>query len=244
MIPVDARPEPPTFCAAVRLKGLRTLACQLGLDDPHPLTGRLPAAALPEARVAEVRALPSEALLAALPALLREIPTLSPHWQACIPDLHTAYGGICAYLGIYIMRGTGLPTVDHLIPKDVAPALAYEWGNFRLAAHLVNTLKGTGAHLDPLRIEDGWFRLDLVTGEVLPNPDLRDADPDVFAAVDHTIEALHLNDARFVSDRQTYIEWARDPGTCAITRAKAPFVYREAARQGWAGCPPASGTAR
>lgn len=237
MIPVTFRAEPARFCHDVRLKGLRALACQIGLEPPIPLAGPRPGLVLSKERVAEVRALAPDALAVQLPTILREIPTkkLAAHWRDCLDTLYRVYGGICAYLGIQIWLSTGVATVDHFIAKDVAPWLAYEWSNFRLSAHLVNTLKNIGAHLDPFHIEDAWFVLDpLQLGEVIPNPMLLDEDQDVYDAVDHTIETLHLNEQPFVADRCTYIEWSKDPAKVACVRDCAPFVYREAVRQGWA----------
>lgn len=94
-------------------------------------------------------------------------------------------------------------------------------------------LKGQGAHLDPLHIVDGWFQLDPILGEVIPDPALLEADPDLYAAIDHTIETLHLNATPFVTDRRTYIEWCGEPEYAACVRELAPFVHREAVRQGW-----------
>ncbi|WP_265283769.1 hypothetical protein [Verminephrobacter aporrectodeae] len=73
MIPVAAQPEPPTFDAMVRRKGLAHLV-QKDFSPNKPLP--------PKADI-------------------------EPYWRACLTDLHQAYGGVCAYLGIFLERVVG-----------------------------------------------------------------------------------------------------------------------------------------
>lgn len=54
----------------------------------------------------------------AVPA--REFP---PHWRRSLDDLLAAYSRICSYLCLYIPRGTGARSVDHMVPKSMA------WGS-------------------------------------------------------------------------------------------------------------------
>ena len=60
----------------------------------------------------------------------REIP---PHWRRSLDDLLAAYQRICSYLCLYIPRGTGARSVDHMVPKSLAWDQSYEWNNYRLA---------------------------------------------------------------------------------------------------------------
>ena len=73
MIPVQAKPEPATFDAEVRQKGLAHLA-----KKGFPLNQPLP----PKADI-------------------------EPIWRACLTDLHHAYAGVCAYLGVFFERVVG-----------------------------------------------------------------------------------------------------------------------------------------
>lgn len=56
------------------------------------------------------------------------------YWRRILDDLYDAYGGICAYLAMYIERTTGDPTVDHFVPKSGENwETVYEWKNYRTA---------------------------------------------------------------------------------------------------------------
>ena len=65
-----------------------------------------------------------------------------PYWRRSLDDLLAAYHRICSYLCLYIPRGTGARSVDHMVPKSTAWDQAYEWHNFRLACSLMNSRKG------------------------------------------------------------------------------------------------------
>lgn len=153
---------------------------------------------------------------------------VSPYWRRALPDLQVAYDHTCAYLGIRVQLSTAFLTVDHFVPKSVAPFLAYEWSNFRLAAQTVNTFKADREVLvDPFSVAPGEFALDLLSGEVHVGVTPRSV------SVAATIDVLHLNDARFVDDRRHYID-AYLAGH--IDRAHLarwfPFGHAELARQG------------
>ena len=93
---------------------------------------------------------------------------------------------------MYIARGTGAPSVDHMIAKSTRWDQVYEWRNYRLACALMNSWKGAVASvLDPFEIEDGWFALELVAFQVVPGDELPD---DTEMLVRDTIEQLRLND--------------------------------------------------
>ena len=50
-----------------------------------------------------------------------EIPAalFPPYWREALSDLLASYDRICSYLCLYIPRGTGTPSVDHMITKSV-----------------------------------------------------------------------------------------------------------------------------
>ena len=161
----------------------------------------------------------------AVPA--REFP---PHWRRSLDDLLAAYSRICSYLCLYIPRGTGARSVDHMVPKSMAWDQAYEWDNYRLACSLMNSRKGAAASvLDPFDVEDGWFVLELVAFQVLPADGL--ANPTASAVTD-TIERLRLNDEECCGAREEYAEeyWRESVSLDYVAR-RAPFVAYELRRQ-------------
>ena len=161
-----------------------------------------------------------------------EIPSskFPDHWRRSLDDLLAAYNRICSYLCLYIPRGTGARSVDHMIPKSTAWDQAYEWDNYRLACSLMNSRKGYAASvLDPFDVEDGWFVLELVAFQVLPADGL--ADPTA-ARVEYTIERLRLNDEECCGARAEYAEayWSEHIAFDYVVR-HAPFVANELRRQ-------------
>ena len=153
-----------------------------------------------------------------------------PHWRRSLDDLLAAYDRICSYLCLYIPRGTGARSVDHMVPKSMAWDQAYEWSNYRLACLLMNSRKGDAACvLDPFEVEDGWFVLELVAFQVLPADGLAAA---TVAAVEDTIRRLRLNDEECCGAREEYAEeyWRENVSLDYVAR-RAPFVANELRRQ-------------
>ncbi|WP_437575492.1 hypothetical protein [Sorangium sp. So ce887] len=221
MIRVQRAAEPPDFDAKVRQKGKAALAELIGSAEAP--TRRGPKRAKLADRVEDI---PSEAL----PAF----------WTEALPALRAVYRNICAYLGMYIEPATGLATVDHFKPKSNHKALAYEWSNFRLASHQINTSKGNHEDvLDPFEIEDGWFVIDLGTFKVEPAEGL---DADLRAAVIATRDRLGLNSPTFCASRARYHDLYHglktdpddpdEPLPLAWVRRECPFVAHELHRQG------------
>ena len=210
MIPVRPAEEPPNFDTVVRQPGLRAVAELAGEVPPRTAGQRY-------TQVAESR---------------EEIPAVAfpAYWREALGDLLASYDRICSYLCLYIPRGTGAPSVDHMIAKSMRWDHVYEWRNYRLACSLMNSRKHALASvLDPFEIEDRWFALELVEfqvvlGEALP--------PDLPGAAEVTIERLRLNDMECCKAR---LEFAEDylKGELRIdylTR-HAPFVAGELRRQ-------------
>jgi len=156
---------------------------------------------------------------------------LRPYWRNCLPDLYDRFGGICAYLAIHFERITGAGSVDHFVAKSERPDQAYEWSNYRLACSRMNSRKNDYKDvLDPFLIEDGLFRLELVSGHIYPNPDLP---PALMSDVDATITRLKLDDGgcREVRARH-FSDYIQNFYTAEFLRQRSPFVWYEANRQG------------
>lgn len=145
-----------------------------------------------------------------------------------------AYDDTCAYLGLRIFAGQSRPTVDHFVPKSAGARgreLAYEWSNYRLSALRPNQVKSRKDVLDPFEVEDEWFRLDLVRGNVKVCPSLPDA---LKAQVCATIAGLGLNDDDCAADRRRIIGLWEEGLSFAALAGCAPFIAREIRRQGGA----------
>jgi 5-methylcytosine-specific restriction endonuclease McrA len=77
---------------------------------------------------------------------------LEPYWRDFLEQLHSKYGGVCAYVCVYIERISGTPSADHFVPKSADLKQAYEWDNYRLACLRMNARKNNYEDvLDPLR---------------------------------------------------------------------------------------------
>ena len=197
MITVQAKPEPATFDAEVRQKGLAHLA-----KKGFPLNQPLP----PKADI-------------------------EPIWRACLTDLHHAYAGVCAYLGVFFERVVGGGSVDHFIAKSTHAGLAYEWSNYRLACSTMNSRKREYSDvLDPFALAPDLFRLQLSTGHIYPNPALPAAPMRI---VEETIERLGLDDPQCRDLRaRWYQDYLEHKLPSVYLQGKAPFVWAEANRQG------------
>jgi len=151
-------------------------------------------------------------------------------WRSCLDDLYFSYNQCCAYLGVFFERTTGGATVDHFIAKTRRADRIYEWINYRLASAIVNSRKFNFEDvLDPFEIETGWFRLELVSGRIFPNPQLAQ---DTKNAVQNTIDRLGLDDPRNREMRaRHYQEFALGLYTEAFLKIRSPFVWHEAQRQ-------------
>jgi hypothetical protein len=156
---------------------------------------------------------------------------LPPYWRRCLPDLRSAYDGICAYSCFYIPKVVGSHTVEHFAPKSGAPHLAYEWSNYRLVCGLMNSRKRDFEDvLDPFEIDDGWFELEFASMEVQWADHLPAARR---LLVDETIDRLKLNNEDCCTTRREwYEEWEDGHVDDDFMERRAPFIHREAIRQG------------
>ncbi|MCK6523480.1 hypothetical protein L6R49_18870 [Myxococcota bacterium] len=221
-MPVQEAAEPAGFDADVRGPGNRAIDELLGQIPPVRRRGR------PRKNEGKYNA-------------ETDIPAgeLKDYWTRALPALRSAYNDTCAYLGLRIDESTGTATVDHFIHKAHDRRKAYEWSNFRLAALSVNTVKGQKSVLDPFRINEGWFALDLSSYEIVPG--LQPSDP-LWARVDQTIRDLQLNDATFIATRRRlclrYMGFSMEdeaettPWPLSDLQFFSPFLASELRRQG------------
>ena len=210
MIPVVPAPEPESFDARVRQRGLRAIAELVG-ERPPRRDGK------PLKQVADSR---------------EDIPAdkFPPYWRCAIDDLLESYHRICAYLCFFIPRGSGAPSVDHLVPKSTQWDQVYEWSNYRLACAEINARKGVHPVLDPFEIKDDWFALELVGYQVMPGDGLP---CDVDADVRRTIDRLALNREKYCDQRSEYADdYHNGDISHDYLKRHAPFVARELERQG------------
>ena len=154
----------------------------------------------------------------------------APYWRRALDDLLASYNRICAYLSLHISKGVGSPSVDHMVAKSKAWDLVYEWSNYRLACSLMNARKGVADVLDPFKVEDGWFALELVEFQVVPGAGLPS---DLCARVVDTIATLRLSDGICCEARAEYarLYWKGEV-TLSYVQRRAPFVAKELQRQG------------
>jgi hypothetical protein len=154
---------------------------------------------------------------------------IEPYWRDSLDDLHRAYGGICAYLCVYIER-TSPPTVDHFVSKLQRLDLAYEWSNYRLAYSMLNSRKGEFQDvLDPFTLALNTFELDLFEGGVWPANHLGTAQR---GAAQATINRLNLNDPICRAIRLRFWEIYIRNRDSEFLQTHSPFVWLEAQRQG------------
>ena len=208
MIPVKPAPEPSDFDRTVRQPGLRAIA-ELTGEAPQRRAGK------PFDQVTDSRDM--------IPAA-----SFPPYWREALDDLQAAYDRVCAYLCVRISTD---PSVDHYVAKSRRWDLVYEWSNYRLACAAMNSYKGEYEDVvDPFKLQDGWFALELVEFQVVPGAGLTDSDVDLVRA---TIRRLRLNVPRFCRIRAEFAEarWSGDITRAYLAR-HSPFVARELHRQG------------
>lgn len=152
-------------------------------------------------------------------------------WSNALDDLYSAYSGICAYSASWISRTQSNATVDHYLPKQKKPRLAYEWRNFRLCNPKMNGYKDNFEDvIDPFYIQDGWFIIDFSTFLI----DAFHVLPDYLKkAIRDSIIRLKLNvDDSLVQDRANVVkEYIRGGFTFDYLKRNYPFIAFELERQ-------------
>lgn len=153
------------------------------------------------------------------------------YWKKASDDLYRTYGGICAYTAEWFSRTTTSPSIDHFLPKSVAPHLAYEWSNYRLTTQKANNNKANAVGIaDPFCIASGWFLLDLPSCLVKAGMNLS---PVNRRQVEHSINVLKLNsDDEYVQNRCNIImEFVRGDISINFLWRRYPFIAHELTRQ-------------
>jgi hypothetical protein len=202
------------------------ICCKIWSDIVIPVVAQLEPADFDE----KVRT-PGGAFLIMIPRPNTKEFERAPYWRQALGELYRAYGKICAYSAHWIPPDTGQPSVDHFIPKNVAPELAYEWSNFRLASLKMNSRKWTYQDvLDPFTIERDWFTLDFPSLLVMPNVNLSLINSEKVQA---TINRLRLNDDETcVEHRQIWVAgYCKGDITFDFLGRYAPFIAYELDRQ-------------
>jgi hypothetical protein len=211
VIPVAKAPKPKAFDEKVRQPGLIAIAEMVGKAPPYKRT-----AGKPFQKIANrERDIPADAY--------------PPYWTEVLDDLMDAYHQICAYSCFRIHPVTGGRSTDHFVAKSLNWRKAYLWSNYRLCSSRLNARKNACAHvLDPFAIQGGWFQLELLGFQVIPNPILPKA---TRGAIQDTVDRLGLND--FKEDRAEDADdyWKRGL-PLELLKRESPFVAAELHRQG------------
>lgn len=208
MIPVSPADEPQAFETQVRRPGLRAVAEMVG-ERPKRKAGRR------FVKIANRR---------------EDIPPSSfpDYWTKCLEDLLRAYNHMCAYSCFRIHPVTGAASVDHFAPKSRRWDKIYEWNNYRLASSRMNARKNNFEDLvDPFEVQDGWFQLELVGFQVIPNPRLETLRRQ---RIETTIVRLKLNDFWRQREHDAQCYWDGDVSLKTLRR-ESPFVALELERQ-------------
>jgi hypothetical protein len=150
-------------------------------------------------------------------------------WSPFEPELRDAFGGLCAYCVMIVMKAQ----VDHFIPvavlkKRKKDALAYEWSNFRYGEGTLNQRKSKYLVLDPFKVRDEWFKillpsLQLVLTDQVPKSQRKKAE--------FTLERLGLRDGEVVVRyrAQWFQLYRRRELTLPGLRQVAPLIARAVA---------------
>lgn len=165
--------------------------------------------------------------LNAAPPKTSELPA---YWSHSNQQLWEAYQGTCAYLAIFFEWPSGAGSTDHFVPKSVHAGLAYEWNNYRLSCLGPNRRKNKYQDvLDPVGLSADTFFLNLLSGEIRPNPRLLAADR---AKARKTIKRLNLDSPLHNAMRAKHFERYLRKKDAQTLKELSPFVWYEANRQG------------
>jgi hypothetical protein len=153
------------------------------------------------------------------------------YWKNINSELYRLYKGICAYTGEWFSGSQSNVSIDHFIPKTIAPRLAYEWDNYRLTTQKINNNKGDIIGLiDPFEVQFGWFILDFPSCLIKPNSDLPITE---YEKVKFTIKVLKLNsDDEIVQNRcNIIIYFINGDISFKFLKERYPYIAYELERQ-------------
>jgi len=173
---------------------------------------------------------PGEAFLKEVPKPIDKQWASHRYWSRISLAFYKCYGGICAYTGLWFSLSNTDASIDHFLPKNHYPSLAYEWNNYRLTTIKTNRNKGTETIIDPFEIEDGWFVLEIPTCLIKPSLTLPKSKRQL---IEHTIKVLKLNsDDNMVQERLSIIEYYIQGNIdFDFLERRYPFIAKELIRQ-------------
>jgi uncharacterized protein (TIGR02646 family) len=153
-----------------------------------------------------------------------------PFWTHSNESLWIAYKGKCAYLAIFFEFVTGASSTDHFVAKSKDPGRTYEWDNYRLSCLGPNRNKNKFDDvLDPIGLAPDTFVLNLVSGDIHPNPNLPTPDKKLAS---NTIKRLKLDSPGHSQMRLRHYNQYLHHKSSQTLRDLSPFVWYEAGRQG------------
>lgn len=154
------------------------------------------------------------------------------YWRQILPQLHSAYHGICAYSCHWIPFDTGFDTVEHFISKKRHPNQAYEWNNYRLVCGTLNGRKREFTDvIDPFLVNNGDFQIKFPSMLVKASKNIHAS---VQKQVEDSIVRLGLNDeGTCLKSRLHWVsEYCANHITFDHLKRHAPFIAFELERQG------------
>jgi hypothetical protein len=173
---------------------------------------------------------PGQAYLASLPAGMQPNFKNHAYWRSILREMHSSYGGVCAFTCHFVPLDTGSDTVEHFLPKKTHPELAYTWSNYRFACGRLNGRKGLKQIVDPFEIVQGQFEIDFPSLMLSVGPH---CPADQVSLSEDTIEILGLNDERCIGSRQDHVmAYCKSETTFEYLAGKAPFLASELVRLG------------
>jgi hypothetical protein len=211
VITVMKAPKPTGFDEKVRKPGIRAIAEMVGKTPPYPRTGGRPFKKI----ATRERDIPAD-----------EFPD---YWTLVLDEMMDAYHQICAYSCFRIHPVTGGRSADHFAAKSKSWRKVYLWSNYRLCSTRLNARKQKfGDVLDPFEIQPGWFQLELLGFQVIPDPSLPWATRD---AIQDTIDRLGLDEFKDDRARDADRYWSKGIALWVL-KEESPFVAEELRRQG------------
>lgn len=125
------------------------------------------------------------------------------YWSPFRNDLENGFNGRCGYAAMHLPTGG---TVDHFISFKNDKTRSYDWGNYRFASGLLNSIKRTkdAQVLDPYHIQNGWFEIILPSLQMQVSSAVPAADK---ADAESTLKLLKLrDDERIIRWRQSWFD--------------------------------------
>jgi hypothetical protein len=209
MVQVTIEAEPEDFNLNVRLPGLSAI------DE---MVGRPPRTVRPGPKRNVIATREEDIPSKKFPAF----------WVDALDSMLDSYGRRCAFLNLYMERGTGNPSVDHMLPKSKRWDLVYEWTNYRLCAASINGYKSDMIGIvDPVDCRDGWFAVEFTGFQIVRGAN---APPGMDAEIDATLKLLNHTEFRKArEDRFNY--YIKDGLPLDLLERWAPFIASELRRQ-------------